>query len=261
MHSYHDFVQRIVSRSGVMTSRTRRELERELYAHLEDAVEDVRCQGHDESRILQIVCDRFGSPDEIAREFAIAHRFERRAISIGRSLAFLGTSFATVAAFILAFQLVLAVISGTSPSKAFPHLREEVIGFVSLALGYMGPRLEERLFERRRLAKALVLNAVLFALLFTLTFLRLHLTTLAPAVAFVSGSAVRILQQQTNLQLTWLLGTVVPMAAAFLSAGPLLSAHGDFPLWAAALVRWTGLTVPATFSRCCLETMRHVLKA
>ncbi len=242
MSACDDFIRRIVSRSGIVTSRARRDLERELHTHLEDAMEAARLQGCDAASVPRIVCDRFGDPDEIALQFAVAHQFERRAASIAHSLALMGIAVLMVAGLILALQLLVAICSGTPVSNAFPHLREESIGFASLALGYMGLYLEERLFKERRLIKALVLNSALFTLLFTLASLGLHLATLAPVLAFISGVAVRTLQQSV-IRPVWFLGTAIPMAAAFLSTGPLTSASGRFPVWAMALVRCTGLTL------------------
>ena len=241
MDACDDLIRRIVSQSGIMTPRGRRDLQRELRAHLEDAIEEARSQGYDEANIPRIICDRFGDPDEIAHEFALAHRVERRAISMVYSVAWLGLSMLTVAGLILALQLAVAVCSGMSPSNAFSHLREEMISFGSLALGYMGLYLEERLFQNRRFIKAFAVNSALFTFLFTLTFFAMHLTALTPVLAFVSGVAVRALQQ-TVIRRAWFLGTAIPMAMACLIAGPLVDAHSRFPLWAAALVKWTGLT-------------------
>jgi hypothetical protein len=246
MNASDDLIRRVVSRSGIVTSKGRIDLERELHAHLEDAIEEARSQGYDEAGILQIVCDRFGDPDEIAREFAAAHRLERGATFLAYSLALMGISVLMVAGLILGLQLLIAICSGIPPSNAFPHLREEIISFASLALGYMGLYLEERLFQKRRLIKAFVMNIALFTLLFTLTFLGLHLTTLAPVLAFVSGVAVRVIQQ-TIIRPAWFLGTAIPMVAAGVLAGPFGNGDSHFSLGAPALIKWTGLTVACYF--------------
>src|SRR5216684_1490094 len=94
MDSRSDFVRRIVSRSGIFASRERQDLERELHAHLADAMEHARSLGCDEGCILEIVCDRFGDPDEIGREFAMTNRLGRRAISMLHSIVLLGISMA-----------------------------------------------------------------------------------------------------------------------------------------------------------------------
>jgi hypothetical protein len=71
MQTREEFIRRIVSRSGIMTSKGRRELERELNAHLEDAIAEARSEGCDETTILQTIWARFGDPDEIANDFAM----------------------------------------------------------------------------------------------------------------------------------------------------------------------------------------------
>src|SRR5215831_9024014 len=98
MAAADEFIRRIVSRSGITRAAAQRDLERELQAHLEDAIEEECSQGHEGSHVLEIVCDRFGNPDEIAREFELTHRFERRAILIADALVLIALSVLTVAA-------------------------------------------------------------------------------------------------------------------------------------------------------------------
>jgi hypothetical protein len=246
MNASDDLIRRVVSRSGIVTSKGRLDLERELHAHLEDAIEDARSQGCDEAGILQMVWERFGDPDEIAREFAAGRRLERRALFLAYSLVWMGISMLIVAGLILGLQLLLAICSGIAPSHAFPHLRDEIISFASLVLGYTGLYLEERLFQKRRLIKAFAMNIALFALLFTFAFLGLHLTTLAPVLAFVSGVAVRVMQQ-TVIRPVWFLGTAIPMVAAGLLASTFGNGNSHFLLGTPALIRWSGLTVACYF--------------
>jgi len=237
-----EFIRRIVTQSGVLRAKARRDLQRELQTHLEDATEEARAEGYEEGGILPGVCDRFGNPDEIAREFERTYRFERRAIFMADAVGLLSISTLAVAALILTFQLVVALWLGMSPSNAFPRLRGELVAFVSLAVGYMGMYLEERLFQTHRLLKAFAMNSVLYACLFAAASAALSLRTPAPVLAFVSGVAVRLLQR-TVFRSFWYLGAIVPTAAACLSAGRLLSTGNEIPLWAAVLVRWVGLTV------------------
>jgi len=237
-----EFVRRIVSRSGVSSPRAQRELQRELDAHLEDASEEVRLQGRDEASILRAVCERFGDPAEIAREFELAYRFERRTTATADALILFGSSVGTVAALILTLQLAIASRFGISPPEAFPRLRGELVAFVSLALGYVGIYLGERLFHQRRLLKAFGINCALFTFLFALCYSVLHLSTLAPAVPFFAGVAVRMLQR-TVLRPFWCLATMAPTVVNCLSGGPLLITGHSIPLWAAILVRWLGLTM------------------
>ena len=83
-------------------------------------------------------CERFGDGNIVAHDLARVHWLERSVLSLAYSLALMTLSMLAVAALILTFQLLIAVCSGTAPSNAFPHLREEVIAFGCLTLGYMG---------------------------------------------------------------------------------------------------------------------------
>src|SRR5262245_44621672 len=133
MASGDELIRGIVSRSGLWRSRAKRELERELRAHLEDASDAARSAGHDEADILPIVCERFGNPDEIIAGFERLHRFERRSFQMADAIALMGISVLTVAALILTLQLTIAFRLGISPSHAFPRLRGELVAFVSLS--------------------------------------------------------------------------------------------------------------------------------
>lgn len=241
MVGIEEFVRRIVSRSGIPRSASRRDLERELQAHLEDAMEEADPMGGKDDHILSAVCARFGDPDEIARAFEGEHRWERRAIFLADAVMLMCLSVLTVGALILGMQLAIAISLGIAPAHAFPRLRGEIVAFVSLALGYMGLYLGERLFRERRLLKALAIDSILFVCFFPLVSGVLHLGTAAPVTAFLAGIAVRMLQA-TSWRPAWFLGTVVPTTAACLSAGRLLSTGSEISLGAAVLVRWLGLT-------------------
>ena len=241
MFAIEGFIRRIVSRSGIVRSAARRDLERELQTHLEDALEEERSQGHEGPHLLKVVCDRFGDPDEIAREFEISNRFERRVILTADALVLMSLSVLVVAALILGLQLIIAASLGISPSHAFPRLRGELVAFVSLAFGYMRLYLEERLFRGLRLPIAFGVNSALYGCLFVLASVILHLNTGAPVLAFVAGITVRTLQR-TPWQRVWYLGTVIPTSIACLSVGRLLSTENETSLWAAVFIRWVGLT-------------------
>jgi hypothetical protein len=241
MNAGDDLIRRIISRSGPLGSGDRRDLERELRAHLEDAIEEARSQGYDETQVLPVVCERFGNADEIAVQFAAGRRFERVATSAAYALVLMGTSVLTVGALIFVFQLLVAISTGRSPSDSFPRLREELLGFGSLVLGYVGFYLGERSFQGHRLVKAFALSSAMFTCLFILASVILHLGSMGPVLAFVAGISARMLQN-TVLRTVWFLGTAAPVVVACLSGGPWLSTGSEIPVLAAALVRWIGLT-------------------
>jgi hypothetical protein len=246
MAGIDEFVGRVLSRARIVRSSTRDDIERELRAHFEDAFEEARSGACDTSDLTGTICQRFGSPDEIGGELERVHRFERRAILTGDALLLLGLSVLAVAFVILVFQLSIALSLGIAPSHAFPRLRGQIVGFVSLALGYMSLYLEERILKRFHLAAAFSLNFCLFAVLFAFAVPVLHLRTIASGIPFAAGSLVRLLQR-TSLRPVWCIGTVLPTIAAALNGGRLLSTGGETPTWIAVLLRCIGQTAACYF--------------
>jgi hypothetical protein len=235
-----DLVRYILAAARIPRRRARRDLERELEAHFADAARAARLEGYDEAAIPQILRERFGDPEELARDLESAYRFERRAWWLADSIGLVTLGAVGVALLILTIQLLLALRLGIAPSHAFPYLGGEASAFLSLALGYVGTYLAERLSEGRLLS-AVVKNTALFACLFFLFYIVFPVAPLAAALAYLAGVAVRALQK-TALRSLWYLGTVPTTIAACLLTGHLASGWNDVPLWKAISVRWAGIT-------------------
>jgi len=238
MANFDEFVSQIVSRAGILKSSTRRDIERELKTHFEDAMQE---RGSGEGDPLEIVRLRFGNPAEIARELEHVHRFERRAALTTNALGLIGVSIVVAAGIVLSLQLSIATWIGIPPTDAFPRLGGQVAGLVSLVLGYMSLYWEEWTAKRFRLWPAFLINAGIFASLFAVLSPLLHFRTIAPAIPFLAGALARMLQL-TSLRMVWCLGTLAPTIVAALNGGRLLSTGGETGLWIAVLVRWIGLT-------------------
>jgi hypothetical protein len=241
MASLDEFVGRVISRARILRSSTRDDVERELRAHFEDALEEARGTVGRTGDVPDNVCRRFGNPEEIGGDLERVHRFERRVILTADTLLLIGLSVLAVAVVVLSFQLSIAMSIGIAPSHAFPRLRGQIVGFVSLALGYMSLYLEERILRRFQLAAAFILNLCMFAALFALISPVLHLRTIASGIPFTAGALVRLLQR-TPLRPLWYFGTVLPTVAAALNGGPLLSTGRETPGWIAVLLRCIGQT-------------------
>jgi hypothetical protein len=241
MASLDEFVDRILSRARILRSSTRDDLERELRAHFEDAMEEARATVGQTGDLPDTIFRRFGKPEEIGGELERVHRSERRFILAAEALLLIGVSVLAVATVVLSFQLSIAMSIGIAPSHAFPRLRGQIVGFVSLALGYMSLYLEERILKRFHLGAAFILNFCGFAALFAGASPVLHLRTIASGIPFTAGALVRLLQR-TSLRPVWYFGTVLPTIAAALSGGRLLSTGGDTPTWLAVLLRCIGQT-------------------
>ena len=238
---FDEFIGRIVSRAGRLRPSTRRDLERELRAHFEDAMAQARDEVGPSGDPSAIVRRRFGDAEEIGRAFERAYSLERRAILAADASFLLAASVFAVAAVVLSFQLSIALSMGILPSHAFPRLRGQAVGFVSLALGYVSLYWEERLLRNFRPVPAFLFNLSVFACLFALASPLLHLRSAAAALPFIAGALVRLLQR-TSLRRIWCFGALLPTVAAALIGGRLLSTGGETPLWIAVLIRWIGQT-------------------
>jgi hypothetical protein len=159
-------IEKVLASSGVLSRRSRNEIARELRAHLEDAAEEARATGQDESAIEHVISLRFGEPEEIARRFAEVYRAERLAIYFVSFFLLAAASLVAVSAFVGAVQITLAVGMGYPAAWAFParHIYIEIAMLAGLTLGYQGLYFTERLFRRWRVAKALLLTGAVFVL-------------------------------------------------------------------------------------------------
>jgi hypothetical protein len=242
MEASEHLVRQIISKSGIVSGPRRRELAAELNSHMEDLVDEVRAAGQYEGEVQEIVCQRFGNPEEIERAFADTYRTERIAAYAGILAALVVVSLAAVAVVISTLQLFIATWSGTTLSVAFSGMRWEAVGFLALTWGYVGIYIGERLFRQYRLVSAVTVNVFLFAT----AALGLHYLVrghgVAAAVAYVCAGMVRILQR-SNVRFIWCAGTAVPLSFAWLLAGPLVRSNSHLASWEVGLMVWLGMTL------------------
>src|SRR5215472_1540387 len=76
----------IMAASRISSERRRREVLRELRAHVEDFVNAGRQSGRSEEEIEGLLVERFGDPKQIAGQFAWVYRRERAALHLGAFL-------------------------------------------------------------------------------------------------------------------------------------------------------------------------------
>jgi len=240
MESSDNLVRQIISKSRIVSAARRRELAKELSSHIEDMADELGAAGHDEASIQEIVSQRFGHPEEIARAFAETCRTEQIAAYIGIVFALVAASLVAVGATISTINFCVAIWSG-SLSAAIKGIGGNLVGFLVLTWGYVGIYLGERLF-RNRLLPAVTVNV----LLFLLAALGFH--HLAPGhgsaalVAFVCAGMVRILQR-SNIRFIWCAGTAVPLLCAWLLVGPIVQSSGPLASWKMGLIVWLGMTL------------------
>src|SRR5215831_4940616 len=115
-------IDEIITASRIPFARRRREVLRELQAHVEDFVSAGRQNGRSEAEIERLLVERFGHPQQIARQFAWVYRRERAALHLG--------------AFLISTVLVSLVIS----AAAIAIQAGIMFGFGSPVLGVFGSR-------------------------------------------------------------------------------------------------------------------------
>ncbi len=167
MRAVEKVIDGIVNSSRVPPGPRRREIQRELRAHIEDFVIAAREAGRNQNEIERLVLAHFGDPGQIARGFAWVYRHERRRL---RVLAYtLSTMLlaSTLLAAILATQAGLAFGFGAPIMKVLVSRHTVIEGLDILAsVGvYLGLTSLESLFETRRFQKAAVLLTAIVSIL------------------------------------------------------------------------------------------------
>ncbi|MEW6737957.1 MAG: permease prefix domain 1-containing protein [Acidobacteriota bacterium] len=196
MSTEEKLIEKILASSGIVSARRRREVARELRAHLEDAIEEARAAGHNEAEIEELVLLRFGEPQEVAEQFADVYCAERfMAYFIYCFLLVVG-SLVVVSAFVGTVQISLAVGMGYGAAWAFPrgHLVWEIALLTGLTLGYLSLYFVERLFNRLRLVKAFLLMVPIFTLVSVGLEIWWSGSGIAHGVAFCCAVFVRALE-------------------------------------------------------------------
>lgn len=227
-----EFIGRVVSRAGPLPRSARSDLERELRAHFEDALAQSTTADDATREALQ----RFGDPVQVGRALKRVHRFERWMFLAADAAVLMIASVLAVTVVVVSFQIFIAWSAGISPAHAFPRLKGQAVGFVSLSLGYMSLHWEERTLKNFRLVPAFLLNLFAFMWLFAGTAQILGLRTSAAGIPFLAGGLVRILQR-TPLRSLWFAGVILPSVATALDGGRLLNPGGSQPLWIAIPIR------------------------
>lgn len=236
MTALNDIVRRVISACKVPGSGRRREIEKELYSHVEDIAEEARSQGYDDSAIRRMVALRFGKTDEVAAAFASVYARER----VTRCVFGLGilaiVSFAAVVLVIGSVQSIAAICTARSVVSSFRYIRWESFGFAAIALGYCSLYLGERLFPTS-LGKALLPGATLiFCVGLVLSWVAPGHVAL-PLTAFACAALGRLLQG-LDMPLVWLAGTAAPLLIAWPFFAPLFPGNVRF-----LCLVWLGLTI------------------
>jgi hypothetical protein len=241
MAGSQQLVEQVINRLGVVRFSTRRDIARELSAHLEDIGDEECSPGLTGDGAAAAVRERFGTPEEIARDFADAYRLERWTIYAVAVLGLWAVSFLGVWATFISLKAVICATLGRPLLTAFSHLGLQFTNLSSPSLGYLGARAAERHFRKRQFVKAAGLNAFLIALVLTLTF---HFAQPGhrtwPAVAFLCASLARLLQGLGGKMLPAAAIGALPVAVWYWHGAPFTLVPGPGQ---AGLVAWVAMTL------------------
>jgi hypothetical protein len=148
MRATDALIEKIIHRSQIPSGKRRREVERELRAHIEDFVMSAREAGYGEDEIERMAIASFGDPLEVARNFGWVYRQERA------MLRFRVFGLSTAAVAILIAAGTLAVQAGVAAGFGVPfsvrHTRIEVFDILATVAVYVGMISVERAFPSWR---------------------------------------------------------------------------------------------------------------
>ena len=167
MRAADDLIDHILDGSRIASGKRRREIRRELRAHIEDFMFAAREAGRDPDEIEKLVLASFGDPVPIAQGFAWVYRHEWRRLRVYTYTLSTVLLASCLLAAILAMQAGVAFSFGTPIMKviASRHTAIEAMDILASVAVYLGLTSLENLFEKRAFQKAAFLVAVMLGIL------------------------------------------------------------------------------------------------
>lgn len=147
-----ELIENIVRTSRIPSARRRRELARELRAHIDDFADHARREGLSEAEIERLIVARFGDPREMGRNFAWVYRADRAAFRAAAFALCTPIVAALIAAGTLGVQAAIAAGFGQSLNER--HSIIELLDILATVAAYNGLLALEELFATRGPLKA-----------------------------------------------------------------------------------------------------------
>lgn len=230
-----DLIMRVIARCRVPGERRRREIIRELSAHLEDSADAIRAAGHDADATRRMVELRFGDVDAVGRAFAGVYATERRVRVVASVVALLAAALLGTTLAIAGLQSLIAIWTAQPLRTSFTHATPELVGIAAVAVGYCSPFFAARLgvrpaWQMLGLTAAVAIGIGAYCLATPAGFAAM------PIVAFACAASARLLQR-VETPLLWLAGTAGPLLIAWYTLGPLIQIDAPgarffpWPVW------------------------------
>lgn len=251
MTSMERIISQVIALAKLPGDKSRRDVAKELRAHLDDLTEEVRSQGYDGEAAARIVRMRFGEPEEVAAGFASVYGAERFARRILQSAILVLASMVAVVVVVGTLQSIAAYCTATPIASILRNIHGEAFGFAAITAGYCSVYAGERLFPTS-LARALLPSLALGLWLAAVFFWLIPQHAALPLAAFTCAASARLLQR-VEIPFVWFAGTALPLLAAWVLFGPLVSG------WRFPWLVWLGLTISCKALREIVRLFEKVL--
>jgi hypothetical protein len=183
-------IDEIMAASQIPSAKRRREVLRELQAHVEDFVSAGRQTGRGEEDVERLLLEGFGDPRQIARQFASVYRRERAALHLGGFL--ISTVVVSLVISAAAISMQAGIMFGlTDPARIVfgsRHTAVVALDILASAAAYLALLSLGRFFER-----PLAVLAVIAAVLLTV-FVAVGLPPQFILFGFANGALLRGIQ-------------------------------------------------------------------
>jgi hypothetical protein len=189
-------IDEILRSAQIPSESRRREVMRELRAHVEDFVVCARRAGHTEEEAERLAIANFGNPRQIAAQFGWVYRKQRAAVQASVFVASALVVAAASTGIAMLLQAGLAFGLGRPMPNIFysHHALIEAADILASATAYLGLIALEKLLEGRNFVRAAAALSAIFAVLVTL-FLLAGAPWLIPVFGLVIALFLRSVQR------------------------------------------------------------------
>ena len=161
MTSTERLIDEIMAASRIPSEKRRREVLRELRAHVEDFMGAGRQSGSGEEEIERLLLERFGDPRQIAQQFAWVYRRERAALHLGGFLISTVVVSLVILAGTISMQAGIMLGFGAPVVFGSRHTVAMALDILASAAAYLGLLSLARFFGRPLAALVVVAAALL----------------------------------------------------------------------------------------------------
>jgi hypothetical protein len=163
-------IDEIVNSAQIPSESRRREVLRELQAHIEDFVLCARGAGHTEEEAERLALAHFGDPRQIALQFGWVYRKQRAMLRVSAFFLSSTAVAAAIAAIVMSLQAALAIGLGVPLVHLFSarHTMIEAGDILASAIAYLGLLSLEKSYDRLHFTRAAAALSAIFALLIVL---------------------------------------------------------------------------------------------